>query len=1278
MKGIARLLVPRVAHFAGILVLFQGVSDAALLGRLPLTPGETDYQAYYDNVLNITWLANANLAATQNFGVAGVAPSGAMNWTTAQAWITALNASSHLGVSTWRLPVVRPVNGSAFNYATSFNGSTDVSYNIGGPGTVYAGSTGSEMSHLYYNTLANRGYCQPASPSGCIPQVGYGLTNVGPFSGLGPRHYWSGTAYAPDSSKAWFFAFDDGSQWGPDKSTSKSAWPVMAGDIGQSTGTAQWTLRRIQENPSPRYAARFSRVSVDGNRVLVGAPGDDTMGFGSGRAYLFDAVSGDLIHTFENPSPAAYDFDSFDYFGTSVSVSGNRVLIGSYDGTTGRNSGRAYLFDAVSGVLSHVFENPAAVGGTPETDYFGSQVTLSGNMVLLGAPNADTAVAPSAGRAYLFDAVTGALLRTFESPTPQYDGDFGQAVSLDGSRVLVGASDETSGTSHGRAYLFDVLTGSLLQTFQPTSTGFGDFGWSVQLSGGRAIIGEPFYDGPLNSQIGRAYLFDTATGGLVHTLENPAESSFDEFGRSVGIAGNRIVVGAPGYRVFYPDPAFPGGGYWETVGRGYLFDAASGQLQLTFETSEFNQFDDEGNLGASVGISGDRILLGDPRANDATGTVYSSGRAYLYEVDSDGDGLADSLETKTADSDGDGIRDYLDLDSDGNGILDANEVIDPLAPADQDGDGVPDFQDVDNDGDSVSDLIELGPNPNSPLDWDLDGIPDYLDSDSQGGVGGGDRQPNPLGNFASQSGVPRDTWIISNVLPITGINEPAPVSVVNGEYSRNCTGPWRSTAGLVAKTDSICVRQRSSTSFSTSKVTTLTVGLPAVTSTFTTTTTADNQPNAFTFVDRVNVAPGTLLTSNTVTITGIAVPAPIAVVGGQYSINCTATFVSTPGTISNGQTVCVRHVNDPIRGSSTVLTAGGVSDTFSSTAGTAIDTTPDFFSIQSQGLGENPAQTLNVVYTTPAVTITGINVPTPISVAITSTTLQLGTVYDASASAAYSIGCYYGGPGDQATGPGLIRNGETVCVSVLTPDTKPYFIVITLTVGTVQVQFQLDATVLYDAVDTAPDFFSFAGQSGVSPSLLVTSVPVVVSGFDGQLPVSIPNGIGEYSIGCGGTFVAGGGYIERGQSLCVRHVSAATTGTVRSTQVKIGSVSSEFRSTTWVTAAAADSDSDGIPDALDNCINAPNGPLIRDAGGNSQWDTDGDAYGNVCDADINNSGTVTTADFGLLRSVLGQPASASPAAAAADMNGSGTVTTADFGLLRARLGTAPGPSGVVP
>ncbi len=102
--------------------------------------------------------------------------------------------------------------------------------------------------------------------------------------------------------------------------------------------------------------------------------------------------------------------------------------------------------------------------------------------------------------------------------------------------------------------------------------------------------------------------------------------------------------------------------------------------------------------------------------------------------------------------------------------------------------------------------------------------------------------------------------------------------------------------------------------------------------------------------------------------------------------------------------------------------------------------------------------------------------------------------------------------------------------------------------------------------------------------------------------------------------------------------------------------------------AQTNSDADARGDACDNCILNSNV---------TQLDANGDGFGNLCDADINNSGTVTTADFGLLRSVLGQAISFSATAAASDMNGSGTVTTADFGLLRARLGTAvAGQSGL--
>ncbi len=109
-----------------------------------------------------------------------------------------------------------------------------------------------------------------------------------------------------------------------------------------------------------------------------------------------------------------------------------------------------------------------------------------------------------------------------------------------------------------------------------------------------------------------------------------------------------------------------------------------------------------------------------------------------------------------------------------------------------------------------------------------------------------------------------------------------------------------------------------------------------------------------------------------------------------------------------------------------------------------------------------------------------------------------------------------------------------------------------------------------------------------------------------------------------------------------------------------------------------DADGDGVHDSVDNCTNVANGTLIPDAGGHSQLDSDGDGYGNRCDADLNNSGVITAIDFNLFRSVLNQPATASALAAAADLNGSGLVNAIDFNILRGALNQSPGPSGLAP
>jgi hypothetical protein len=111
------------------------------------------------------------------------------------------------------------------------------------------------------------------------------------------------------------------------------------------------------------------------------------------------------------------------------------------------------------------------------------------------------------------------------------------------------------------------------------------------------------------------------------------------------------------------------------------------------------------------------------------------------------------------------------------------------------------------------------------------------------------------------------------------------------------------------------------------------VGASFTISSFSFTLVGDATPDAFSFTPQTNVMPGSLATSNAVTITGINVGAPVSVSGGQYSIGCTASFTSAAATISSGQTLCVRHSASSSLSTSTTttLTIGGLSGTFTST-----------------------------------------------------------------------------------------------------------------------------------------------------------------------------------------------------------------------------------------------------------------------------------------------------------------------------------------------------------
>jgi hypothetical protein len=197
----------------------QGTWETTLLPRYFVGDDIDHPSAYYDTVLGITWLRNANAAGTT------------MDWTTANAWATALDLDGTPGADGWRLPLVVDTGTSGCNWA---NTGTDCGYNVDT-------ATG-EMAHMFYVTLGNLAYY---NTSGAGPQPGWGLTNTGPFSSLMASNYWSGTQYAPVSG-AWLFDFRYGSQNARPKYDGYYAWAVYPGPIGAAAPVplpaAAWLL----------------------------------------------------------------------------------------------------------------------------------------------------------------------------------------------------------------------------------------------------------------------------------------------------------------------------------------------------------------------------------------------------------------------------------------------------------------------------------------------------------------------------------------------------------------------------------------------------------------------------------------------------------------------------------------------------------------------------------------------------------------------------------------------------------------------------------------------------------------------------------------------------------------------------------------------------------------------------------------------------------------------------------------------------------------------------
>ena len=200
-----------------VLVLFiglaiSGVAKSALIDR--------GGGLIYDDVLNITWLQDANYGAGSSDDNGYSSTDGLMTWANAMSWASNLvyhDSVRNVNYSDWRLPKTLLSDPSCDSHGSSVTAEN---------------CTGSELGHLFYKTLENFGASN-------APDA-FGLVNTGPLINLFEGHgYWSDTEYSPNSIYAYYFLFAGGFQAYSDKSNLHYALAVRPGDVAAPMPVAE-------------------------------------------------------------------------------------------------------------------------------------------------------------------------------------------------------------------------------------------------------------------------------------------------------------------------------------------------------------------------------------------------------------------------------------------------------------------------------------------------------------------------------------------------------------------------------------------------------------------------------------------------------------------------------------------------------------------------------------------------------------------------------------------------------------------------------------------------------------------------------------------------------------------------------------------------------------------------------------------------------------------------------------------------------------------------------